>query len=632
MIALRRLCALAAVSVGLFGSVAEAKPPEIFPLSKVRRGQTGYGLSTFSGTEPTRWEFEVVGVLKNFRPKMNLILVKTNDPQMDIPGFWRGMSGSPMFIEDKLVCAFSYAYTFSKKPVGGCTPIQYMIDEGLNAPVRGNRVITPKSKRKRTATNSTPRWIAPGAADESEWLEIAPDRRVQSALASLGEERQPWIMRAPLPATPSFASDLKDDPTGLAPASVPLAVSGFSGPAYDMVKKVMKPYPIEPMQAGGTGSGDEGPSKFSLGSPISVQLARGDASFAATGTVSYIDGDKVLAFGHPFFEQGEFYAPVTVSEVHTVVPSQVAGFVIASPLRELGSLVQDRLPAIMADTSLRNKLIPMSVFIEAGTGKNFQKGEFHVEILNNKFLTAPLAGMMAMNAINRYLPDRDHATVLMESTIEIKGYKPLHFVDYLHAADGAGSIIGGARGLRVIVPVLFNPYTPAEIERIEIKFKLTFESNYGTIKELKLPSTELTPGKKNYVKVVMERYDKKEVVETIPFEVPKRLAGSVVKLEVVPGDVARLDVAAPKNFDDMMAAFRKLLPGNIFAVTLYTAEQGIAIDGTLVRDLPPSALDRLRTGSRSQRASGYKQMVRSTAPSKRVINGGKSILVKVADE
>ncbi len=130
----------------------------------------------------------------------------------------------------------------------------------------------------------------------------------------------------------------------------------------------------------------------------------------------------------------------------------------------------------------------------------------------------------------------------------------------------------------------------------------------------------------------MERYDNKKIVQSIPFNVPKRLAGSVVKLEVVPGDVARLDVAPPENLDDMMAAFRKLLPGNIFAVTLYTAEQGVAIDGKLVRDLPASALDRLRTGSRSQRASGYKQIVRSTTPSKRVINGRKSILVKVADE
>ena len=100
---------LVALAIGLcWSATADAKPPEIFPLSKVQRGQKGYGLSTFQGTEPERWEFEVVGVLENFRPKMSIVLVKSDDPKMQTTGFWRGMSGSPLFIDDKLVCAFSY--------------------------------------------------------------------------------------------------------------------------------------------------------------------------------------------------------------------------------------------------------------------------------------------------------------------------------------------------------------------------------------------------------------------------------------------------------------------------------------------------------------------------------------------
>ena len=294
--------------------------------------------------------------------------------------------------------------------------------------------------------------------------------------------------------------------------------------------------------------------------------------------------------------------------------------------------MQDRLPAIMADTRLRNKMIPMSVLIEAGEGDNFRKGEFHVDVLSNRFLTSPLAGLMASNAIQRFLPDRDHATVRIESTVKIKGYEALSYVDHLYSSDGAMSVIGGARALRVLVPLMFNPYTPIEVERIEIKFKLVFDHNYGEISDLRLSSEELIPGKRNYVTVVMDRFNAKKVTQRIPIDVPARLAGSIVKLQVEPGDMAQLDIAPPESLDELVAAFRQLLPGTVLSATLYTAEDGIAVGGTLVRDMPPSALDRIHKGTRTARAASYKAIVRTTVPIKRVVNGRRSILVRVADQ
>src|SRR5215470_10249551 len=94
-----RSCAAA----GVFACAATvyAQPTEIFPISKVQRGQTGYGLTTFSGTKPERFTFEVVSVVKNFLPKQDIILVKSDDPKMAVSGFWQGMSGSPLYIDDK---------------------------------------------------------------------------------------------------------------------------------------------------------------------------------------------------------------------------------------------------------------------------------------------------------------------------------------------------------------------------------------------------------------------------------------------------------------------------------------------------------------------------------------------------
>src|SRR5512134_157640 len=108
------------------GAPANAKLPEIFPLSQVKAGQKGYGLTVLRGTTPERFEFEVVGVLRNMLPKMDIILVKSDDPKLQLPGMAKGMSGSPLFIDGKVACAFAYAWSFSKEPFGGCTPIEYM--------------------------------------------------------------------------------------------------------------------------------------------------------------------------------------------------------------------------------------------------------------------------------------------------------------------------------------------------------------------------------------------------------------------------------------------------------------------------------------------------------------------------
>ena len=120
----------AALGVLVWAAQAHAQPSDIFPVSKVQRGQTDYGLTTFAGAKPERFTFEVVSVVKNFLPKQDIILVKSDDPKLAVSGFWQGMSGSPLYLDDKLVCAFSYGFRFNKVALGGCTPIEYMKRDG----------------------------------------------------------------------------------------------------------------------------------------------------------------------------------------------------------------------------------------------------------------------------------------------------------------------------------------------------------------------------------------------------------------------------------------------------------------------------------------------------------------------
>jgi hypothetical protein len=563
-------------------------------------------MTTFQGTTPERFEFEVIGVQRNFLPRQDIILVKSTDPKHAVSGFWRGMSGSPLYIDGKMVCAFSYGWAFKKISMGGCTPLEYMKREGF------------------TRRRSAPGALAPSTT-MSQWKAMTPTGAVDDLF---GGPRMPWLLASPMPPKPARVAT--DDAMT---ASVPLALGGFNHDAFGVMEQLFAGYNVTPMRAGGGGGGPtvDGPTEFLMGASISVQLIRGDMSAAATGAVSGVGGSRVRGGGPPVVQAGESGAPVASAEVTTVVASAQFPFVIAMPRRELGSLVQDRQSTIMADTRLKSAMIPLDIYVttRAADGKTAETSEFHVEVLDDKFLTPSLAGAAAMNAIGHFLPDRDHVTAKIDSLVKIKGLGELRFVDYLYANDGAGSVIGGARGLRALAALAFNPFEPAKAERIELKVDLTFSADYGDVKALRLRGTTLKPGKRNTVTVVMDTPDGTEVTEEVSFDVPRSLAGALVQLEIAAGDSARLDAAPPVDLPSLLAAFRKLLPGNVWAVTLYLPEEGVAVDGVAVRDVPVSVLDKLAPATRSPRTLPFRPVARSVQNATRVIGGGATMLVRV---
>lgn len=607
----------AILATGATATDAETYKGEIFPLEKVKRGQKGYGITTMQGTTPERFEFEVIGVNHNFLPKMDIILVKSDDPKVQITGFWQGMSGSPLFIEGKLACAFSYGFRFNKLAIGGCTPIGYMKTEGFQKR-RGASNVLPRHGASSQQAKAAPA----NAASLAEWLKIAPEGDV-SELLSRKNARRPWLLSQALP----MRSKVVDTERGMQPSSVPLALSGFSAPAFENAKRIMSGFPVEPMQAGGTGNANEGPTEFQMGGAIAVQLVRGDMSAAATGTVSLVDGDGVLAFGHPMFHAGEVYAPVAAAEIHTVIPSAQNAFIVSSPLRELGSLTQDRQSTIAADTSLKVEMIPMHIRIKSLTGKTI--GSFKVEIVDSRFFTATFASIAASNAASLYLPDRDHVTVRMHSKVEIEGYPPLEFVDFLHSALGASDLVSSARGLRVISPLMNNPFGAVSIKSIDLEVEVAYDTNTVDISGLAVPSQELVPGEKNFVDVSLTPFQGRPYTKRLAFDVPKSLAGAIVNLEVTAGDAASLYVAPPKTIGDLISAFRSLLPGTTYVVTIYSAEEAAAIDGRLIEDMPASAMNKLRSSARSPSVTTRHVQSRTVYAAKQVVDGSAKLLVKV---
>lgn len=593
------------LGVALVGATAHAKGPEIFPLSKIRRGQKGVALTVFQGTKPEKFEIEVIGVLKHALPKQDLILVRSDDPKLLAVGFAQGMSGSPIYIEGKVACAFSYAFPFARAGnIGGCTPIEEMIAD---------------AKRPRRGPEKA------ALASAEDWRRVAPLERAL-ALGGIGRV-EAWLTSGPLPPRPTAP---RGELPGLGSmrASLPLSIAGLGPWGMGMVRTLFAPYGLEVAQGLSGGDTEVGPKAFEMGAAIGALMATGDVSMAATGTVSYIDGNVVSAFGHPFFQMGEIYMPATAAEVHVIVPSTNISFKIASPLRVLGSLVQDRQASIVIDTSRKLEMIPVTVTIRSPAGEETLAGK----VLRNRFLTHSLVGVIAGDAGKTLVPDAAEATITVDSTITLRGFEPLKFRDYFYSADGASDAVLGARGLRVLAPLLFNPFAPVSIDKIDVTVDVKYGSEHLELLGVRAPDGAVVPGRTVPITVIMRKYGGGETTETIPITIPRELAGQLVRVEIAPGDTVRPDVAPPESLDDLVRALRKFLPSNTLVATIYSPDEGVTLGGKILPDLPDSALDTARPSTTTRRGESYKSFARVVVPTTRVVLGRAELMLKIQDD
>ncbi len=591
-------------------SVPPAAPPSrhtpIIPLSEVRGGMKGYGLTVFQGTKPEKFDISVIGVLHNFLPKQDVILVQSDDPRLLHSGIVAGMSGSPIYIEGRLAGALAYGWHFAKDPIAGVTPIESMLAE-IKRPLRG-RASTPFSE----------------AANEHRHQ----GRSLDDVIAQRDSEHRdsPLLQRFPLPPRLLDGAEAR-----LTQASVPLSLAGFGAGAFAELSQAFEPYHMVPMQAGGGAPKDpRGPTKFEAGGSIAVELIRGDVSAAGTGTVTHVEGDKVLAFGHPMFNIGEIYLPIATAEIHTFMSALSSSFKMASPLREIGSLLQDRQSCILGDTSQRAEMIPVNVTV-GGPGRPDQT--FLAEVVRHRFLTPMLASGVIANAAQNSASDVADATITVSSNLAVRGYKPLEIVDHVFSSDGVSPhTLASSAGLRAIGDILFNPFSPANLDRIDVRVDVDYKADVSEIVGISLNSDELEPGSRPNLYVTLRPYNGKEFTQAIPIDIPRQLAGQQIKVITTAGNLAKPDLAQPENLSTLIENLRKSYPARSLVVSLETPDEGVTLRGSVIPDLPGSVIDTLRPGASTRRADTFKRASRVVFPMHGVMQGKQEITVRVRDD
>ena len=526
-------------------------------VNDIRPGMVGIGRTVFDGTHVEEFKAHILGVLENIiGPHRNLILARLEGGPLAHTGVIAGMSGSPVYVDGKLVGAVSYALgSFSKEPIAGITPIGEMTDAAsLNAsrpPGARVHIEFPLTRENLTAAfRKALNWNRPFA-----------DRPADAQAAGL-------TAIAGLPAGQLA--------TLLRPIATPLAMSGFEPEVGDLLGSAFQDQGFVPSGGGGTGfhAGEmpyEGPLK--PGDAVGVAFLTGDLQLGATGTVTHIDGDRVYAFGHPMYNLGPTEFPMTRAYVYTILPSLFSSMKLSTTGEVIGTVLQDRAAAIAGRLGAGPRMIPVTISLESGRQP---KQTFH------------------FNTAGSYERQFGSATFQVRGTARLKKHDPIAF-DNLFSGDQAA--MGTAA--YIVGPITYlmgNDVEKVDLEGIDLTIATAEEPKTATLERVWIDDPRPRAGRTVPLKMLLRTYRGEDVLRTLPIEIPANVSGT---LSLVVSDGARLGQAEQRetrtpaqlrSIDQVIRSLNKARRNNTLYVKLVGSDAGAIVNGEPLSALPPSVL------------------------------------------
>lgn len=619
----RALLVLAAALLVAAGAVGQVRgTTQLIGVDEITPGMRGYGLTVFRGTTPTRFDVEVIDVLHNFRPDQDLILIRTDHPILDSAHVVAGMSGSPIYLDGRLAGAYAYGWPFSRDPVAGVTPMANMLAE-LRRPVR---IDAFPGAQPLARVGAAPR---PTSA-------AAPTSR--ASLAGLA----PFIGQEPVTATTALdahAARLGVGPDAsrstMQPAATPLLVGGLDDNVVRMLEEQLGAFGLMVLQAGGGGSREPAPgtpTRFTDGGAVGVQLVRGDVAATAIGTVTHVDGDRSVAFGHPMLNAGQSGLPTAIARVLHVLSSDQRSFKIGEPVRSMGTLVHDRQSGIVVDSSLRAATVPVRLRIHGVP--DAPRTEWNFEVASHRVLTPVLLNAAITNALSATASDS--ADVMFEATsrVFVSGRQEPHEVtDAGYSRMGAANAmaLSQLRVFTLLEATYGNPFEEARAERVEVDLSVRFARDTLRILDASVAQREVDPGSTVAVRVITRRYGQPEEVRVVPVDIPERLAGQSVEVFVQGGGAVAMQHAQSRNLDDLLEAVHERYSNESMIVSLETSARGLRFAGHVVSHLPASALDTLQLRNDGDRTRPYVTFDRHEIPLDQVVSGAARVELVVRD-
>ncbi|HUP61878.1 MAG TPA: SpoIVB peptidase S55 domain-containing protein [Thermoanaerobaculia bacterium] len=547
------------------------------PLEQVQKGMKGYGLTVFEGTAIEKFDVEILGVLNNIGPGQNLILAKVDSPVIRRTGIIAGMSGSPVFIDGKVIGALAYAWQFAKEPVAGITPIEEML-----------KIAQRMAPAGATLADASPRMSG------AELLQTIVDRKLDGALEKMVNE---------------LAGHPVSSVSGAKRIALPISLSSFAPETVARFSPQLESLGFVAVPSGATSASTTGgrtsrppsradetsalPSKkdFAPGDPVGAVLLNGDFTVAASGTVTYIDGNRVYAFGHPFLDMGEISFPMATSEVVTVLPSLASSFKFSNTGPVVGVLRQDRAAGIMGILGESAQLIPVEVTLN-GSGAVHT---YRANVVRHSRLSPLMLAMVTDSVIANAQRAAGERTVLLDSEIRLKGFAEPVRLREGWAGEQARSSIPAYLAI-VSGYLMSNEFRDAEVESVKVHIRHDDQLRIAKLMEASLVMPEkgyINPGDTVKVRTVLKPFRGEPFIETFDIRIPDDQPAGSAHLLIGSGSVMNavdftLVPPDPRTLEQVLGVLQRLRPSTDLTVGLYTNHEGAVTSGVYLPNLPPS--------------------------------------------
>ncbi|MCS7264456.1 MAG: hypothetical protein NZ805_06455 [Armatimonadetes bacterium] len=570
--------------IGIMGQLIFAlSPKDILPPEKIRPGMKGYGLSVFKGTKIEKFPITVIGVLERFDFDMDAILIRIDGGTVvkRKSGVISGMSGSPIFVNGKLIGAIAFGWGFPKEPVCGVTPITAMLactdPKRYPSPRLTSGLLKPKGSPIVVGGRSIHRvWVATNQIEARKLKE-----------------------------------KLRPDEGLLVPVATPLIVSGVPRSVLPLLQRMLEPYNFLVVEGGaGKKSLPVKDAPIRPGSALGVQFVGGDVDLTGVGTVTWVEGNKVLAFGHSMMGFGSVDFPITSAYVVDIFSSYDFSFKLAVSLKECGRLTQDRTFAVAGELGKPSRTVPMEVSLRNFV-QNLQRF-YNLKLASHREIVNLAAYISLAGALVTNIGEAEEGSTYMRLKVEAEGLPTIVRENWFPNEGGMGSggvifiLLGGARTspiaelADIMEPALGNRFGEVKFTKIQAELEFHPKRRTAWIDRVTARKTRVKPGEKVPVTLNLKGWGGFERTMTIELEVPQNARPGRIRFLVgggMVGETVRQQSGyrrpRPRSLSELWEQLRDVYANNEVIIGTSPLTSGVEIAGKRWESLPSPVIEAL---------------------------------------
>ncbi len=471
--------------------------PEIMGTDQIQTGMHGIAKTVIEGTTIDTFDIEITGVIDAGKDSDGRIIAIASGPVIDkTGGVLQGMSGSPVYIDDKLIGAVSGGWKEINNRTCIITPIHDMM-KIWDMPDLKNKTMIQQVNLKQPPTVIL--------ADNKTDIKTASENTVATTQAAVAAEKSKPLM-------------------------TPLMVSGFTDAGLNLLKEKMAPYNLVPYAVGSyEGKGET--VTLEPGSSVGVEVVRGDLSVAAIGTVTAVDNGRVLAFGHPFLRKGNVNYFMTDAHIITTASGDNTGFKVGAPGNLVGRINQDRSAGVAGVIGRYPSVIPIQINVDDLQLNRHQT--YAVQLAYDEELASSLAASVVYNAIDQTIDRAGTGTAKIEFEILTNavdsGVIKRSNMYYSPQDVGQLSITEIYQALNLLCT---NTMGETDIVGIKVNIKVDANRRTASIIEAVPEKQKVKQGETVNVKLQIKPYRKPAETLIVPYKISKNQPVGMTTLEI----------------------------------------------------------------------------------------------------